>query len=340
MKLAPNRKHSEELAITLLKAGMALVFVALLGMFATSVVSEAATAQDVEVANGYVIRLASRSRQFSAADVEELGIPFEHRAYTTTFRKDGTEWQQLRLGFFGSKAEALAALRKIEASFPGAQVTAVSSADRRSVSTRLLASKVVTPSVPVQVVKAAAAPASHEAPGPADSARTKISSFFGKVGSLFGDKEKKAQPDMSAAQVTDANSRPAAQADKKKVTANAADSAGGKPVDRGAALAKAGNAALPAVPKRDEMPARASAAKMVSTPAASDAGKNGGSAKAAASRPDGVIAAEAGVCCCAGCPAQGAFLLQRSQEAVPCKLVFEKYVKYFSCCSRQRGAAG
>jgi len=180
-----KRKCCGVLANFLLMAGVMLVIVALTGVFAVPAVfaTEAGmmrSGQDAVVAHGFVIRLASTRSRFTADDIDELDISPGNRVYTTSFKKDGTQWQQLRLGFFDTRADALAALKKIEAGYPDAQVAPVTSADRRSSPTVIPAGRSAAQRAPVQEVVRAETPAAQHAISPTDTTHHRVSSLFGK----------------------------------------------------------------------------------------------------------------------------------------------------------------
>jgi tetratricopeptide (TPR) repeat protein len=78
----------------------------------------------------YAINLASSVQTFTAAELPELDILLTYRIYTTQFDKDGRIWNRLRLGFFSSRQDAEAVLRKLLPYFPGAWVTPVSGEER------------------------------------------------------------------------------------------------------------------------------------------------------------------------------------------------------------------
>jgi predicted CXXCH cytochrome family protein len=214
-----KRKYSEVLADILLKAGVLLVIATLPVMFAVKAVfaADAAvmrTGQDPLTVHGFVIRLASTSRRFATDDIEDLEISPGHRVYTTSFRKDGAQWQQLRLGFFDSKVEALAALKKIQENFPDAQVAPVTSADRRSLSTEIAAGRAAALAASVQEVGRTTAPAAQDASTLMNATRHKVSSLFDRVGKLspsnwFGGKSGDGSAGNLPTQASSSNSVPA-----------------------------------------------------------------------------------------------------------------------------------
>ena len=162
MNASPARTGLSELIHGFLPgAGMIFLLACLAGLMtgpAGAAASMAPAEQSATGVHGFVIRLASTSRSFTANDADDLDIPAAHRVYITTFRKDGEVWQQLRVGFFAGKAEALAILKRIEPRFPGAQVTAVTSVDRKSSTVNLLASRPAAGKMPAQAVTDAAIP--------------------------------------------------------------------------------------------------------------------------------------------------------------------------------------
>ncbi|MGI9589816.1 MAG: SPOR domain-containing protein [Myxococcota bacterium] len=72
----------------------------------------------------------------ASTDVElpTLSLPDGTRLYRAPLLKDGTSWERVRVGFFASEAEALAAATRLDAEFPGAWVAQVDSDERLAAS--------------------------------------------------------------------------------------------------------------------------------------------------------------------------------------------------------------
>ena len=185
MNASPARTGLSELIHGFLPgAGMIFLLACLAGLMtgpAGAAASMAPAEQSATGVHGFVIRLASTSRSFTANDADDLDIPAAHRVYITTFRKDGEVWQQLRVGFFAGKAEALAILKRIEPRFPGAQVTAVTSVDRKSSTVNLLASRPAAGKMPAQAVTDAAIPSPDVSSAPREAIRETAASLLGKI---------------------------------------------------------------------------------------------------------------------------------------------------------------
>jgi hypothetical protein len=113
-----------------------ILVIALLAFIAQSVV--AGETQESSGGASYAINLASSLRQFTADDLPKLDVVQPHRVYMATFVKGGRTWHRLRLGFFGSRSEAKAAVDGLKEHYPDAWIVEVSVAERLDSSATVL----------------------------------------------------------------------------------------------------------------------------------------------------------------------------------------------------------
>ena len=168
-----------------------MMLVIITGAFLT--VAEDARGEPVADGSGYVIRLASIStRDFSEQDIRGVDVPSGQGFYATRFNKGGRTWRQLRLGVFSTRAEAVAVLRSVERKYPGAQITRVSSVDRRFATSGSIGRPAA--------VASSAETAARVAPGVTAEKTGKSSSFMDGLKKLspvswFGRKKDEEKPD-------------------------------------------------------------------------------------------------------------------------------------------------
>jgi tetratricopeptide (TPR) repeat protein len=70
----------------------------------------------------YVVNLQSTRAPPDSALLESISVPRERKVYISSIEIDGAEWHRVRLGFFATETEALAALEPLLTKFPRAWV--------------------------------------------------------------------------------------------------------------------------------------------------------------------------------------------------------------------------
>ncbi|MFQ5329934.1 MAG: SPOR domain-containing protein [Thermodesulfobacteriota bacterium] len=78
----------------------------------------------------YAVSLLSSTVPIGVETIARVKIFDEHRLYTTTFKKGGTVWHRLRLGFFPTRKAAQKALTAVRKDYPDSWVTKVSPDER------------------------------------------------------------------------------------------------------------------------------------------------------------------------------------------------------------------
>lgn len=117
----------------------------------------------------YAINLASSVEPFSAEDVPDREEFHTYHPYTTRYLKGNKTWHRLRLGFFRTRSNAAAALKRLASHYPDAWIAKVSPEEKDLALESDFSTMLAEAEVPTRVVEGITAPEPAVVQGGGDS---------------------------------------------------------------------------------------------------------------------------------------------------------------------------